>query len=340
MHAARSRSVLMSSALALSALSTMAGLPSPATAAGTATQATPITQVPGYYHQVIGDLQVTALFDGTVSLPRQQLKGIDAGTVRQLLDRRYVPETDKGMQTAVNAFLVRQGDHLTLVDAGTAQCFGPGLGQVLGNLRAAGVDPAQVDDVLLTHAHPDHMCGVLDADGTMAFPKASVWLSQADADYWLDPASEADAPRPLVFAFALARNAVAPYEKAGRLHRFKDGDTLPAHIRAVASHGHTPGHVSYLFDGGQGRQLLVWGDVVHYHAVQFAQPEASFEADSDPVAAIASRRALMAQASDQGWWVAGAHLPFPGLGHVRRETGTTAAFAWVPGEFSPLPGQP
>ncbi|MEN5208797.1 MBL fold metallo-hydrolase [Stenotrophomonas terrae] len=290
-------------------------------------------QVAGVYHQQIGELQVTALFDGAVALGRQELVGIDPTTVTRLLDHRYVPEDAQGLQTAVNAYLVQRGDHLSLIDTGTAQCFGPGLGQVLGNLRAAGHDPAEVDDVLLTHAHPDHMCGLLDAQGKTAFPNATVWLSQADASYWLDPASEATAPQQLRMAFGMARNAVAPYVAAGKLHRFTPGERLPVGITAVDSHGHTPGHVSYLLDGGNDQKLLVWGDIVHFHAVQFARPDAAFEADSDRTAAIASRRRLMAEASDQGWWVAGAHLPFPGLGHVRREG---EAFAWVPGEFSPL----
>ena len=290
-------------------------------------------QVAGVYHQQIGELQVTALFDGAVALGLQELVGIDPTTITRLLDHRYVPEDAQGLQTAVNAYLVQRGDHLSLIDTGTAQCFGPGLGQVLGNLRAAGHDPAEVDDVLLTHAHPDHMCGLLDAQGKTAFPNATVWLSQADAGYWLDPASEATAPQQLRMAFGMARNAVAPYAATGKLHRFTPGERLPVGITAVESHGHTPGHVSYLLDGGSGQKLLVWGDIVHFHAVQFARPDAAFEADSDRTAAIASRRRLMAEASDQGWWVAGAHLPFPGLGHVRREG---EAFAWVPGEFSPL----
>lgn len=292
-------------------------------------------QVPGVYHQQIGTLQVTALFDGTVALGRQELVGIEPGAVTRLLNHRYVPEDGKGLQTAVNAYLVQRGRHLTLVDTGTAQCFGPGLGQVLGNLRAAGYDPAEVDDVLLTHAHPDHLCGLLDANGKAAYPNATVWLSQADADYWLNPASEATAPQGVRFAFALARKAVAPYDAAGKVRRFSPGQTLPVGVTALDSHGHTPGHVSWQLDGGS-QQLLVWGDIVHFHAVQFAQPTASYEADSDRTAAITSRRAMMAQAADHGWWVAGAHLPFPGLGHVRHEGD---AFAWVPGEFAPLPAR-
>ncbi len=290
------------------------------------------TQVPGVYRQQIGDLRVTALFDGTVALARQALVGIEPGRVARLLDHRYVPEDPKGLQTAVNAYLVQHGRHLTLVDTGTQQCFGPGLGQVLANLRAAGYRPEQVDDIVLTHAHPDHLCGLLDEQGHAAYPKAAVWLSRADADYWLDPASEATAPAFLRFAFPQARKAVAPY--AARLHRFAPGDALPDGVVALDTHGHTPGHVSWLFDGGAGGKLLVWGDLVHFHAVQFTQPEASYEADSDRAAAIQSRRRMLAEAADQGWWVAGAHLPFPGLGHVRREG---EAFAWVPGEFAPLP---
>jgi len=290
------------------------------------------TQVPGVYRQQIGTLRVTALFDGTVALTRKELVGIDPARVTRLLDHRYVPEDAKGLQTAVNAYLVQHGSHLTLVDTGTQQCFGPGLGQVLGNLRAAGYTPEQVDDVVLTHAHPDHLCGLLDAQGKAAYPNATVWLSRADADYWLDPASAASAPEFLRFAFPLARQAVAPY--AQRLRRFQPGDALPDGVVALDTHGHTPGHVSWLFDGGDGHKLLVWGDLVHYHAVQFAQPDASYEADSDRASAIASRRKMLADAADHGWWVAGAHLPFPGLGHVRREG---EAFAWVPGEFAPLP---
>lgn len=313
--------------IALALLLTAAATPAFATTAHA-----PHPQVPGVYHQSIGSLQVTALFDGTVALGRSEVVGIDPGAVTRLLDHRYVPEDGKGLQTAVNAYLVQRGNHLTLVDTGTAQCFGPGLGQVLGNLRAAGYDPAEVDDVLLTHAHPDHLCGLLDEQGKAAYPKATVWLSQADADYWLNPASEASAPQGVRFAFALARTAVAPYDANRRLRRFKDRDALPGGVTALDSHGHTPGHVSWKLDGGT-QQLLVWGDLVHFHAVQFARPDASFEADSDKAAAIASRRSMMAQAADQGWWVAGAHLPFPGLGHVRRESD---AFAWVPGEFGPV----
>ncbi|WP_203321955.1 MBL fold metallo-hydrolase [Pseudoxanthomonas beigongshangi] len=305
----------------------------------TGAQTAPARQVPGVYHQAIGDLHVTALFDGVVPLTRAELSGIDEAGKQALLSSRHVPESPHGLQTAVNAYLVQRGNVLTLVDAGTARCFGPGLGHVLENLRHAGYSPEQVDQVLITHAHPDHLCGLLDAQGREAFPNATVWLARADADYWLDPATETRTDTPAMYRplFKMARDAVAPYRAAGRLHLFAQGERLPAGVSGLDSRGHTPGHTSFLFEAGAGQQLLVWGDIVHYHAVQFARPDASFEADLDRGRAIASRRALMARTADAGWWLAGAHLPFPGLGHVRRDDD---AFTWVPAEFSPLPGEP
>ena len=295
--------------------------------------ADPLQQVPGVYRQDIGPLRVTALFDGVVALPRSLLVGVAPERIASLLHQRYVPEDEKGLQTAVNAYLVHTGGRLVLVDTGTAQCFGSGLGQVLGNLRQAGYAPEAVDAVLITHAHPDHLCGLLDAQGRRAYPNAQVWLPRADAAYWLDPASEAGSSDMLRPLFGMARRAVAPYAAAGQLKRFGPGDALPAGVAALPTPGHTVGHVSYLFDAGAQPPLLVWGDIVHYHAVQLAQPDAAFEADSDRAQAIASRRQLLARAVEQGWWVAGAHMPFPGLGHVRAEGG---AYAWVPAEHAPL----
>lgn len=306
----------------------------------------PVHQAPGYYHQTIGPLRVTALFDGVVALGAAQLGGIDATLRDTLVSRSFVPRGEQGLQTAVNAYLVNDGRQLTLVDAGTARCFGPGLGQVPAHLRAAGYRPEQVDNVLLTHAHPDHLCGIADRNGRAVYPNATVWLARADADAWLAPGAEnrpgtPDAVKPL---FAMARKAVAPYQASRRLRLFDPDDTLPAGVIALSTPGHTPGHTAWLFnpagkagvDGKGGRDanaLLVWGDVIHYHAVQFAHPEASFEFDANAAQAITSRRALLKRSSDEAWWVAGAHLPFPGLGHVRHDGD---AYGWVPAEYSPL----
>lgn len=288
-------------------------------------------QVPGFYRQALGDFTVTALYDGYIDLPPTLLHGLRAPQIQSLLARMFIAN-EKGVQTAVNAYLVHTGQHLVLVDAGAASCFGPTLGQVGANLRAAGYQPVDVDVVLLTHLHADHLCGLRDAAGQPAFPKATVWAAQEDADFWLSQAVADKAPEGMKGFFQMARDGVAPYQAQGRLRTFKDGDAIVPGLSVVPTHGHTPGHSSFLFSS-QGRQLLIWGDVVHSHAVQFAHPEVSLEFDVNQKQAIATRKALFQRAAKAGWQIAGAHLPFPGLGRIRQDP---KGYAWVPVEFRPI----
>ncbi len=288
-------------------------------------------QVGGWHRFRLGGFEVTALYDGYIDLKLSTLLNIEGKTVEALLRAMFV-DHGKGMQTAVNAYLVHTGSKLVLVDAGTAKAFGPTLGFIPDNIRAAGYDPAQVDAVLLTHLHPDHAAGLLTQDGKPAFPNAEIWAAKAEADFWLDEAVAAKAPDSAKVFFKMARDAVAPYKAAGKFQSFAGQVGLPAGIAAVDTSGHTPGHTSYLLTS-QGQSLLVLGDVVHSHAVQFARPEVAFEYDSDKVKAVKTRKSVFAQAARERLWVAGAHLPFPGIGHIRAEG---KAFAWVPLEYSPL----
>lgn len=288
-------------------------------------------QVGGWHRFKLGGFEVTALYDGYIDLPQKVLLNISAKTTEALLKRMFV-DYGKGIQTAVNAYLVHTGSKLVLVDAGTAKAFGPTLGFIPDNLRAAGYDPAQVDAVLLTHLHPDHAAGLLTAEGKAVFPNADIWVAKAEADFWLDKAIAAKMPEANRVFFKMARDAVAPYKAAGKFHVINGQVGLPAGIAAVDTSGHTPGHTSFLLTS-QGQSLLVLGDVVHNHAVQFAHPEVAFEYDSDKTQAVKTRKKVFADAAKQKLWVAGAHLPFPGIGHVRAEG---KAFAWVPLEYSPL----
>lgn len=299
----------------------------------TAVAATPAvtSQVPGYYRQALGNFSVTALYDGYVDLDAALLKGIKADDLQRLLARMF-QVNNKGVQTAVNAYLVHTGEKLVLVDTGAGQCFGPGMGSLLDNLRASGYAPEAVDAVLLTHLHPDHLCGLLDRDGNVAFPNAKVWAAQADADFWLSEQVAAAAPEANRPFFKMARDSVAPYQAKGAFAAYRAGESLLPGVSVLPTPGHTPGHAAYLFKSGH-KELLLWGDIVHNHAVQFSRPAVSFEFDTDQKQAIATRKAVFAEATKQGWMIGGAHLPFPGLGHIRKEAG---AYAWVPVEFGPI----
>ncbi|MBP2292526.1 MBL fold metallo-hydrolase [Azospirillum rugosum] len=316
------------------ALLAMAVAGAAVTVAGSAQAAPPAqqrTQAPGFYRMALGDIEVTALYDGFIDLDRKILSGASAEDIQGLLARMFLADTP-GVQTAVNAFLVHTGTNLVLVDTGTAKAFGPALGFIADNIRAAGYDPAQVDAVLLTHLHPDHANGLLAAGGAMAFPNAEVRVAKAEADFWLSEEVAAKAPADAQPFFAMARAAVAPYAAAGKLKPYQPGEALLPGVSSVAAPGHTPGHSGYLFSA-KGTSILMWGDIVHSHSVQFARPEVAIEFDVDKAQAIETRKRLFADAAAQKLWVAGAHLPFPGIGHVRAEP---TGYAWVPVEYGPI----
>jgi glyoxylase-like metal-dependent hydrolase (beta-lactamase superfamily II) len=288
------------------------------------------TQVPGYYRQMVGAFEITSLYDGQILLDTKILRNASPKQIQTLLARMFRANPTP---TAVIAFLVNTGDKLVLVDAGAAKLFGPTLGQVLANLKASGYDASQVDAVLLTHLHGDHAGGLLGPDGEIAFPKAKVYVAKQDADHWLGAENLAKAPDGLKPFFKMAQDAVAPYAKTGQLVTFEgDAEILPG-VRPVAEHGHTPGHTGYLFES-KGQKLLVWGDLVHNAAVQLPQPKVTIEFDVDPARAMATRLKVFGWTAKEAFLVAGMHLPFPGLGHVRADG--KGAYTWVPVDFAPI----
>ncbi|MDN4039816.1 MBL fold metallo-hydrolase [Massilia sp. YIM B02443] len=291
--------------------------------------AVPTAQAPGYFRMPLGRLTVTALYDGAVDIDPGLLAGASRQTIRSSLAQAFLP-TAAPVQTAVNAFLVDTGDNRILVDTGTAKLFGPRLGFILDNLRAAGYRATDIDTILLTHLHPDHAGGLLAPDGSMAFPNARVFVPKTDADYWLSEAAERHARPDQRALFKMSRDAVAPYRAAGRLTLFEAGQPLPGGVSAITAPGHTPGHTAYLFPSGEG-DLLVWGDIIHNAAVQFPHPKVSIEFDSDRQQAVATRHQLLSYAGKRGVWVASAHIPFPGIGRVGVDK--PSVYRWVPAEY-------
>jgi glyoxylase-like metal-dependent hydrolase (beta-lactamase superfamily II) len=287
----------------------------------------------GFFRTQIGTLEVTALADGVGQIPAALLHGDPAHVAALLKGADIDPAMMPG---PVNAYLVNTGAKLILVDAGTGHNWGPpSLGHVIENLRLAGYQPAQVDLILITHVHADHIGGLVDTAGKPLFPKAVVRMAQADSDFWLSEQIAAGAPPEAREFFDVARKAAAPYLKSGQWRPFKAGDNLDAGagITVLPLPGHTPGHVGYQFQSGAGK-LLVWGDTVVAQAVQLGHPEIAIAFDIDAAAATAARQQLFAKLASEGTVVAGAHMPFPGLGRVRT---AGSAYRWVP---APYPVQP
>lgn len=289
-------------------------------------------QVPGYYRLPLGQFEVVALYDGGIELDVKQLKNISADELGRLLARKFVGNPK--MQTAVNAYLVNTGSRLILVDAGAGGLFGPTVGHLVRNMRAAGYEPGQVDMVVITHLHPDHFGGLCDASGQPLFPNADILVSQPDNDYWLSRQVADAAPEAAQRFFKMARDAAAPYQGAGKWKTFAWGSVLAPGVRAEDARGHTPGHTAFAIES-DGQKLLIWGDLTHSSAVQFAKPDVTFEYDTDQKQAAATRRRIMKEAATGRYLVAGMHQPFPGIGHVRADGKNR--YDWVPIEFTEPP---
>lgn len=197
----------------------------------------PQQQIPGVYHRRVGDIAVTAISDGFLDGTLDVLRNITQEGARQILAESFRP----ARRTAVNAFPVYSGGRLGLVDTGSGSYLQPTAGKAMANIKAAGVDPADIEAVLLTHMHPDHSAGLIDlATGRRNFPNAELIVHENEPRHWFDDAKMAVATeRVRKLYFQCAREQTAPYRD--RLRLFREGEVFPG-VTAIPRHGHTPGH--------------------------------------------------------------------------------------------------
>ena len=281
---------------------------------------------PGFYRMMVGDFEVTVLSDGTVALPMGSLLTNTApGDVKNAFARSFVKDP---VETSVNTFLVNTGTQLVMIDAGAGKLFGPTLGNLIANMKAAGYQPEQVDEIYITHMHGDHVGGLI-GDKT-AFPNAIVRADKRDADYWLSKENMNKAPADAKDFFEGAMMSINPYAEAGRFKPFSGDTELVPGVRSISTYGHTPGHSIYSVES-KGERLVLWGDLMHVAAVQFAKPSVTIKFDTDSKAAMAQRQKAFADAAAKGYWIGATHLSFPGVGHLRKDG---RGYTFVPANYS------
>jgi len=284
-------------------------------------------QAPGYYRMMLGDFEIVALSDGTGPFEvRKILTNITPMRVDQLLKRSFLADP---IELSVNAYLVNTGAKLALIDAGCGTLFGATFGNVVNNLKAAGYQPEQVDEIYITHMHIDHIGGLMAGD-KLAFPNAIVRADKREADYWLSQVNLEAAPDNAKDFFKGAMASMNPYVAADKFKPFDGSGELAPGIHAVSTYGHTRGHTMYVFES-KGEKLAVLGDLMHVAAVQFVDPSVTIEFDTDPKMAAVQRKKVYADGARQRFWLAAAHLPFPGVGHIRADS---QGYVYVPANYS------
>lgn len=282
----------------------------------------PERQIAAVYHRRIGDIVVTALSDGTLERTHEMMRNVAEPDAKALLAAAFRPS----FLLSINAFVIHSGSRLALVETGSGNYLGASAGHLLANLKATGIEPGEIDTILLTHMHPDHSAGLTDmATGRANYANAELVVHENEPRHWLhdDAAMARGTEREKKLMFQQAREQCAPYRE--RMRTFTKGEVFPG-VTAVPCHGHTPGHTGYLIESG-GERLLIWGDVVHMPEVQVPRPEVSMVVDTDPEAAAASRRRIFDMVAAERLLVTGMHLHFPGFGHITRDG---AGYRYVP----------
>ncbi len=272
---------------------------------------------------MLGEAEILVLSDGHLTLPMGfALPDRDKAEIAALLEPHGLP-TD-ALVPDCNVTLMRTGDRLVLFDAGSGPMFQNTAGELPASLAAAGIDPAEVTDVVFTHAHPDHLWGVLDDFEEHVFAEANYWMPQAEWDFWRADDTLALMPEERKTFVVGARNRFDAIED--RVSFLKPGDEVLPGVEAVDTSGHTPGHVSYMLHGGS-ESLLVTGDAITHPVISFERPDWHSGTDQDPEKGAATRKALLDRlAADKARFIS-FHLPHPGVGTAETAGG---AYRFVP----------
>ena len=286
-------------------------------------------QAPGLYRYKIGSCELTALYDGIWYRPITEkfIRNAPFAEVEHALDAAFMPH-DK-LETPFTTLIVNTGKKLVLIDTGTGGQIAPTAGMIGANLAAAGIDPKAVDQIVISHFHPDHINGIKDKDNALIFPNAEIMVPAPEWAYWMDDANLNAAAPDLKLTFLNQRRIFTDIAK--QVTRYEPGREVSPGIVTLPAPGHTPGHTVFAVHSGD-RSLMVLSDTAQHPAVFARHPDwqAAFDIDGD--AAVATRKKLFDRAAADRMLVTGYHFPFPACGHLIK---TANGYEHVPVPWQP-----
>jgi glyoxylase-like metal-dependent hydrolase (beta-lactamase superfamily II) len=282
---------------------------------------------PGVYRYKIGSYELTALYDGIWYRPIDDkfIGNAPFAEVEQALDAAFMPH-DK-LATPFTTLIVNTGNRLVLLDTGTGGQIAPSAGVLRDNLAAAGIDPKEVDTIVISHFHPDHINGIKDKDNALIFPRAEIMVPAPEWGYWMDDGNLNAAASDLKVVFLNQRRIFADIAK--QVTQFEPGKEIAPGIVTIPAAGHTPGHTVFAIHSGD-KSLLVLSDTAQHPAVFARHPEWQASFDIDGAAAVATRKKLFDRAAADRMLVTGYHFPFPACGHLIK---TATGYEHVPVEW-------
>ena len=277
----------------------------------------------GYYRLKIGKVDVIAVSDGGAAF---DILGVVAKEKQEAAAEIMAKSLAKSpVFVSVNAYVILLGGRTIMVDAGTGELFGVKLGKLPDSLRAAGIPPESITDILVTHIHPDHTGG-LSVGGKKLYPNATVHVNQRELDFWIDKSAGDKAVGPTKEFFGQVAATVGPYISSGAVQTFDGEKEIFPGIRSIPAYGHTPGHTFYMLEDG-GERIAFMGDTIHVQDAQFEDPSITVAFDVDQRQAAATRVKAFAEAAQRGYFIALDHMSFPGIGRVRKEN---VGYRWLP----------
>jgi glyoxylase-like metal-dependent hydrolase (beta-lactamase superfamily II) len=273
------------------------------------------TQAPYFYRFKLGNFEGTIASDGILPLgkPDENFVGLSKQEMDKQLTDNFLPLENAVLEQ--NALVINAGDRLVLFDTGmgSLSIFGPTTGKLLNSLKQAGIDPKDIDAVVMSHAHIDHLGGNVADDGKPNFPNAQFYITQADHDFWTD---ESKVPKEFKVFWETATKNLKPVRD--RIHFFKDGEQILPGVTAIYATGHTVGHTVFMIESA-GKQLCYIGDLAHHPVLLLEKPLTEFKYDTDPKQSAQSRVKILTMLAEKRIPLLAYHFAWPGIGHVAKQ---------------------